>query len=238
MEPPSQLDDPLHWTGEECAAFDAYLQRDLHLPAELLMESAATALARWVRVLLRSAEIAPTVCWLIGPGNNGGDGLVAARKLHGEQGIAQSVWAPAGLPAAATGAAALAVRTWKELHLPTTTTVDPPADWDRGLLVDGLFGVGLQRPVQGPLAQVLKRIATNGCPVLAVDCPSGLDATTGEVLGTALPARWTLSFLGPKSGFGRHSGPQMCGRVRCAGIGVSTAFAYAWLHQRRQHGAG
>lgn len=126
-----------------------------------------------------------------GPGNNGGDALVMARVL-GQQGI-QVVVAGAG------GAV-------------------PAGDY--GLVVDGLFGIGLVRPLAGPYADLVARINAFSGPVLALDIPSGLDGDTGRVLGVAVRATHTLSFIGGKPGLYTLDGPDHCGEVKVVDLGL------------------
>lgn len=126
-----------------------------------------------------------------GPGNNGGDALVMARVL-GEQGIQVVV-------AGADGAV-------------------PAGDY--GLVVDGLFGIGLARPLAGPYADLVARINAFAGPVLALDIPSGLDGDTGRVLGVAVRATHTLSFIGGKPGLYTLDGPDHCGEVSVVDLGL------------------
>jgi NAD(P)H-hydrate repair Nnr-like enzyme with NAD(P)H-hydrate epimerase domain len=117
-----------------------------------------------------------------GPGNNGGDARVMARLLA-QQGIALVIVAPG--------------------------EAIPGGDY--GLVVDGLFGIGLARPVTGPYAGLVARINAFAGPVLALDVPSGIDGDTGRVLGTAVRATHTLSFIGGKPGLYTLDGPDHCG---------------------------
>jgi len=148
--------------------------------------------------------------FLVGPGNNGGDALVAEGHLRGEQ--PTLVWRPlAG---------------------------DPPPELDaRTLLVDGLFGVGLSRPIEGRARQALEHVAASPATVLAVDIPSGLHATTGEIVGgaagAALRAHRTLTFVGPKRGFFHGAGPRLVGAWRAVDIGFPVEEAEAWVRARR-----
>ena len=99
----------------------------------------------------------------------------------------------------------------------------PPLLW-----VDALFGIGLARPIAGPLATFLQGIAQSHRPVLAVDCPSGLNSDTGAVMGMALPATWTMTFAALKVGFSLGSGPKVVGEVLVADLGVRAEIAQAW----------
>lgn len=146
-----------------------------------LMERAGAALANEIRRMLPQGAPLAIVA---GPGNNGGDALVAARLLAGEGIEATIVRADEDIPA----------RPW-------------------GLVVDGIFGIGLARPVEGIYAAAIERINGLGCPVLAVDVPSGLCADTGRVLGTAVRATRTLTFIAGKPGLFTLDGPDHAGEV-------------------------
>ena len=160
-------------------------------------------------------------------GNNGGDGLVAARLLR-TRGIpvrvllatSQPSFRPesdagrnlvaaiaCGVPvddASADGALSRLVR-----GLP-----------DDRVLVDAVFGTGLEGPVRGPLEGVLAWMAGQGRPVVAADLPSGLDADTGELLGPTPRCSATATFLAPKRGLLIGRGPEHAGRVIVCDIGV------------------
>ena len=126
-----------------------------------------------------------------GPGNNGGDARVMARVL-GQLGIQTFiVGAEGAVPAGAYG-----------------------------LVVDGLFGIGLARPLAGPYADLVARINAFAGPVLALDVPSGLDGDTGRVLGVAVRATHTLSFIGGKPGLYTLDGPDHCGEVSVVDLGL------------------
>jgi len=127
---------------------------------------------------------------LAGPGNNGGDAIVMAHVLK-QQGI-DVVAGPGG-------------------------TV-PEGDY--GLVVDGLFGIGLQRPITGAHADLVARINAFEGPVLALDIPSGLDGDTGRVLGVAVRATHTISFIGGKPGLYTLDGPDHCGEVSVVDLGL------------------
>jgi NAD(P)H-hydrate epimerase len=88
------------------------------------------------------------------------------------------------------------------------------------LVIDALFGTGLARTLREPWAEVVRAVNASGRPVLAVDLPSGLDANTGAVLGAAIRAGTTVTFVARKPGFDHGEGPEHCGRVLVAEIGI------------------
>lgn len=176
------------------------------IPGERLMEAAGRAVAR---AAMRRFRPCRTLV-LAGPGNNGGDGYVAARLLE------QAGWpvAVAALaPPRAGSDAALAARRWAGPMLPFA-----PAEAARaGLVIDAVFGAGLARPVEGLVAETL---AAAGGPLLAVDVPSGVDGATGQVRGHAAPAALTVTFFRPKPGHLLMPGRALCGELVVADIGL------------------
>jgi NAD(P)H-hydrate epimerase len=121
-------------------------------------------------------------------------------------------------------------RIWSPLG--TATSAAPPLD-ARTLLVDGLFGVGLARPLEGAARAAVEHVNASRATVLAIDIPSGLSATTGEVQGAAIRAHATVSFVGPKRGFFLGAGPALVGAWRAVDIGFPPSDAHAWLARRR-----
>lgn len=154
------------------------------------------------------------VAVLCGPGNNGGDGWVAARVLAG-WGWPVRLYSMVGrdkLKGDAAHHAALwhgAVRGLGDVTLTADNAV-----------IDALFGAGLDRPLEGQAAAVLHRVVRSGCAVLAVDVPSGLHGDTGAVLGTAVAADLTVTFHRPKPAHVLRPGRALCGDVAVVDIGI------------------
>ena len=150
---------------------------------------------------------------LCGPGNNGGDGFVAARLL------AEAGWlvriALLGSRDHLKGAARHHAELWREGVEPLTPAVLDGAE----LVVDALFGAGLSRALEGAAAEVLAAAASRGSPIVAVDVPSGLMGDTGEVLG-AVAAVLTVTFFRKKPGHLLLPGRSLCGDVVVADIGT------------------
>jgi len=96
-----------------------------------------------------------------------------------------------------------------------------------GLIIDGLFGIGLARPLEGKHADLVEYINRQRCPVLALDVPSGLDADTGRVLGRAVRATHTITFIGLKPGLLTLEGPDHCGEVSVADLSLGDLSAKA-----------
>jgi len=146
---------------------------------------------------------------LAGPGNNGGDALVAASEL--KRGGAKVGVAMLGDPASSTGDAAKAIAEW--VGAGGAIARDLPALAGRALIVDGLFGIGLSRDLEGAAREWVRQMNASGSPVLAVDAPSGLDAMRGRILGAAPRAAATVTFFGCKPGLLMGDGPDRCGEI-------------------------
>jgi ADP-dependent NAD(P)H-hydrate dehydratase / NAD(P)H-hydrate epimerase len=181
------------------------------IPGLRLMENAGCAVAQ------AACDMAPpgtAVAVLCGPGNNGGDGFVAARLLR-ERGYPVRVGLLGNRDALAGDAAIMAQR-WGDPVEPLETATLANA----GLVVDALFGAGLTRPLAGIAADVVAAVNRAGKPVVAVDVPSGLDGTTGAALGAVVEATCTVTFFRLKPGHVLLPGRVLCGQVRLAEIGI------------------
>lgn len=187
-----------------------------------LMERAGHAAATIAMHLLGACR-APVLIFS-GPGNNGGDAFVLARVLHENKIPVHVVFlgdAP-HLPQDARQALAK----WRATGAGFSATV-PAGDY--GLVVDGLFGIGLTRPIVGAYAALIERINQFAGPVLALDIPSGLDADTGCVIGNdrepgcAVRATHTISFIAGKPGLFTLDGPDHCGQISIDALGLTGA---------------
>jgi len=162
-------------------------------PEPGLMERAGRAAAELAARL--AGARGKDVLVLAGPGNNGGDARIAAEHL-------------------------------KAMFFRVTVAATPaevPADRRWGLVIDGLFGIGLARPVEGDYAQLVELANAQDCPRLALDIPSGLESDTGRVLGLAVRATHTVTFIGLKPGLLTLDGPDHCGEVTVADLGLEVA---------------
>src|SRR4051812_24914675 len=137
---------------------------------------------------------------LAGPGNNGGDARIAAERLR---------------------------ERFFRVTVATRAEEVPHAKW--GLVIDGLFGIGLARDIEGEHARLVDHANGQHCPVLALDIPSGLHSDTGRVLGRAVRATHTITFIGLKPGLLTLDGPDHCGEITVADLGLPTQKASAWV---------
>ena len=180
-------------------------------PGFALMLSAGQAVAEAAMDLVAEGPILVVA----GRGNNGGDGFVAAAELAA-RGREVSVILLCERDSL-QGDAASAARGWKYPVLP----FNPQAIGKPALIIDALFGAGLNRPVKGEPHDMIEAINANGAPVLAIDLPSGVSGTTGAVMGAAINATETVTFFRRKPAHLLMPGRMHCGRVRVADIGIA-----------------
>ncbi len=218
-------------SGQEMRGADIRAQR-LGTPGEWLMEQAGTATAAAAKALMVSTDrpARSTVLVLCGPGNNGGDGLVAARRLA-EHGIASEVvlLSSSGLPS--TPDARL---NWDRLDdLKLVNRVATGRDSDialylngierAGIVIDALLGTGVSGPLREPVrtaVDVAIRARQGQVPVLAVDTPTSVDLSTGEPSDPVVRADVTITFHRPKEGHRARVAKVLAGRVLVAPIGI------------------
>ena len=179
-------------------------------PGFALMLSAGHAVAEAAMDLVEEGPILVVA----GRGNNGGDGFVAAAELAA-RGREVSVILLCERDSL-QGEAASAARGWKYPVLP----FNPQAIGRPALIIDALFGAGLNRPVKGDPEQMIEAINANRAPVLSVDLPSGINGTSGAVMGVAVRATETVTFFRRKPAHLLLPGRVHCGRVRVADIGI------------------
>jgi len=176
-----------------------------------LMEQAGSAVADEVARRFPDARRVTVLC---GPGNNGGDGFVAARLLR-DKGYAVRLGLlgdKARLPAGTAAMAELWQGTIEALELDLLASAD--------VIVDGLFGAGLARAIEGEPASLIEAVNSSDIPVIAIDVPSGIDGTTGEVRGVAIDALATVTFFRLKPGHLLYPGRGFCGDTILADIGI------------------
>ena len=191
------------------------------LAGGVLMERAGREAFALLRERFPRARRVAVVC---GPGNNGGDGYVLAR-LAKEAGLAATVLSPANTagaqahPTTAGGDAAAARDAWCKAG-GTVQAFSTEHLQACDAIVDALFGTGLERPLEGEWRAAIEAMNASGRPVFAIDIPSGLHADTGRVLGAAVRAALTLSFIGLKAGLFTGQGREYSGLILFDDLGV------------------
>ncbi len=199
------------------------------IPGLVLMENAGWRAARETFAALDFEPSDKRALVLAGPGNNGGDGFVAARHLAG-WGVAVDVAlagprervlddALANLELLEEDGVSVRVAEFEEPVEKLLGDLLPGA----AVVVDALLGTGLSGKVRGPIARAIDIVNESGARVVAVDIPSGLDANTGEVLGSATTAERTVTFGFPKTGFALGEGPSRVGDLVVADISLPRA---------------
>ena len=218
--------DNLVLTRKAVREVDRVAIKDFAIPGIVLMENAARGLAEHaLDMLVNAASFPPRVLIICGRGNNGGDGYALARHLTNQDidvtlaGIGDSKANPK-----AVSDAGINKTICRHMNIPDISPeITPQKLADRGefhLIVDAIFGTGLDRPITGPTAAIIEWINSTGYPVLAADCPSGLDCDTGRPLGCAVRATRTVTFVARKPGFLVAESRAYTGEVFVAEIGA------------------
>jgi len=208
-------------TSQQIKNIDRRATREFGIPGTVLMENAATAvMAEMERFFDGLAGVRVGI--LCGKGNNGGDGLALARRLV-IRGVAVRVAMLAPF-SAATGEAKvnLSILRKTDVEITPNASARSLADiiaWS-DVIVDAMLGVGLSSPLKGLYAQAVDMINSSGRPVVAIDIPTGIDADTGSVMGSAVKADLTVTMALLKRGLVLHPGAQYAGTLRVADIGI------------------
>jgi NAD(P)H-hydrate epimerase len=197
---------------------------DYCIPGVVLMENAARGLADHAMTMHSHRTItSPRVLIVCGPGNNGGDGYAAARHLH-NRGVRVTLGI-VGEPGPGTDAAmnhTICQRMGLEERPIDQVMREPgaPVAARFDLIIDAIFGTGLDRDVNGLAADTIRWINSSGVPVLAADVPSGMDCETGKPLGVCVKAAATVTFVGLKVGFLEPHAQAWLGEMIVADIGA------------------
>lgn len=211
---------------EEVRAVDADAVARLKIPSLLLMENAGRGAFSFVRERFGQEMRSGPVVLVGGPGQNGGDAWVVARHLAREGVEVQAV-----LVGEASKLNGDALTNWRVLGESDVSCIElggasaylAEVLATARLVVDGLFGTGLARPVTGIYAEVVALMNAAAAPVVALDIPSGVDCDTGGVWGCAVNAQATVTFAAHKPGLLQYPGATHAGEVVLADIGTSDA---------------
>jgi hydroxyethylthiazole kinase-like uncharacterized protein yjeF len=204
-------------TASQVRALDAYTIQTLGVPSLALMETAGRAVVDVARARL-GAALNEGVWVVCGRGNNGGDGYVIARTLR-LLGVPVSVWGLGGAHSPDGGVMRLAA---EAVGVPVIEAESAPWSRPPGLIIDALLGSGVDRPLEGAARARVEAMNRAGCPILAVDLPSGLCGDTGRALGLAVNASITVTFGWEKLGLVLEPGADHAGEVIVADIGLTT----------------
>lgn len=199
--------------AEQMKAADSYTIHTLGVPSLELMERAAESC---VKFLEESQQDLSRVCVICGSGNNGGDGLAIGRLLL-KDGYKVTV-VMAGNPDHCTPECKTQVEFFKNAG----GIIDNDfADREYSMIIDALFGVGLSRNIEGRYLSLLDKMNKSRAVKVAVDIPSGISADTGNIMGTAFRADYTVTFQHKKFGMEIYPGKEYSGQITVAGIGIS-----------------
>jgi hydroxyethylthiazole kinase-like uncharacterized protein yjeF len=198
---------------DEMRAMDRYAVKQLGIPEAILMENAgqaaASVLSREIGVRHREIVI------FCGAGNNGGDGFVVARKIHADGGSAKVYLL--GDPEKFKGAARVNLDILAKLPVEVRPVESIKKIRTDVLhchgIVDAIFGTGLDREISGLYREVVALINESGKKVLSLDIPSGINGDTGQIMGLAVQADWTVTFGLPKIGVMLYPGYERCGKL-------------------------
>ncbi|HET7453061.1 MAG TPA: NAD(P)H-hydrate dehydratase [Thermoanaerobaculia bacterium] len=214
-------------TSAEMAAVDRAAQKKAKIPSRLLMERAAEGVVALGGDLFPGTRRVAVLC---GPGNNGGDGLAAARLFHA-RGISPTIV----LLAAPGHFRNDPLANWKaarEREIPWRAARDARAALAKAdLVVDALFGTGLSRPLAGPARRLVEAANASGRPILAVDVPSGLSGDRGDVFGPAIRATATAAIAALKRCHVLYPARSRCGEIAVVDIGIPEALVETRAHR-------
>ncbi len=184
-------------TAEEMRRIDDITIREFQMDVLMLMENAGRATATLARQMLQGTTIGKRVACLVGGGNNGGDGMVAARHLANWGTYVEVIVGTAKDRMKSVPLGQLHIL--EKMGIPILPTDYALSDYE--LLIDGLIGYGLEGNPRDKVAMIIKHANASGRPILALDVPSGMNATTGEAYDPCIEATATLTLALPKTGF-------------------------------------
>lgn len=205
--------------AQEMKTFDQNTIQKTGIPSMVLMERASVATADFIQQTYGN-EL--RILILAGSGNNGGDGIAIARILK-ERGMNTEILL-CGNENHFTPETKQQLMIAQNLNIPVSSEITL---WDYDLYVDAIFGIGLSRKVEGHYAELIENLNLMKSPIISVDIPSGIDASTGEVLGIAVKASYTITFGFEKLGLILYPGNTYAGKIKCMDMGINEHSFYS-----------
>ena len=194
------------------------------IPSLILMENAGSGAACVALGMLKDLNKKKVIC-VCGKGNNGGDGFVCTRHLI-NNGVDTEVFLtaePSKLKGDAKINSDILEKMKAKIHV-LKDGVGFKAFKEKlrkvSLIIDAIFGIGLSGEIKEPYITIIKAMNESGKPILAIDVPSGLDVTTGNILGACIKAKKTVTFGLPKTGFIKNNGPACTGELAVVNISI------------------
>lgn len=210
---------------DEVREIDRKAIEEYEIPGIILMENAGRNVAEEILKMLSWPEKAKVVIFC-GKGNNGGDGFVIARHLY-NKGVNVSVYLLTRISnSLADGDASTNLKILLNMNLKVNELLEGDMKeirkelQDCNIIVDAIFGTGLSGEVREPARSLIMRINETNIPVVSVDIPSGLDCDEGVVLGAAVKATKTVTFVAAKAGFFKECGREYTGELIVSDISV------------------
>ncbi len=217
-------------TSEIMAEIDKRAQEEYGIPADLLMENAGKKVVETVVSDIPCGDIRPVIIFC-GKGNNGGDGFVAAR-LFKKKGFGVHIFCP--LPSQIKSGAA--EKNFNEIKNDPDICMEQLKDFTRSVnfpedsvVIDAVFGTGFKGDLPDDIRMIGEKVNGSGMKVYAVDIPSGLNASNGQVSEGCIRADKTVTFGLPKKGFYEDEGPVVCGEIVIADIGFPVELIREYL---------
>ena len=198
-------------TSEQARFEDQRAQDFFHIPSLVLMEHAAIECVKEILPLIKNKKVAI----LVGPGNNGGDGLAIARLLY-QKGISCEIYMPS---MSMSESERVQYEILKALNV-SIEHEDASILDDADLIIDALFGNGLSRSIEGKWAILIHKVNQSKAKIVSIDLPSGLDGTSGAILGCTIQADITLALDCMKQGQLIRQGRKCCGKIIPLDIGI------------------
>lgn len=210
-------------TAKEMQIIDKKAQEVYGIPSIVLMENAGISSAEVALKMLGRGRKALCIC---GKGNNAGDGFVCARHLI-NKGVNVAIFllaSPKHLKFDARINFNILKKLTKNIYfINKSSKLLKSKLKTASLIIDAIFGIGLTGQIKKPYASIINLINSYNKKILALDVPSGLNATRGEILGTCIKATETITFALAKSGMIKNNGPSYCGKVHVADISIPKA---------------